>query len=296
MTTQLQRTSKISAALHTLIGHAGVAIFVVATASACADSPGQPSPIVPPVVAPTVTNVVVTGDLAVTEGTSTQLTATATMSDGSERNVTSQSTWTSGNTSVATVSGTGLLTSVAAGAVDITAVYQGRTGKATARVGTASYRFELVVESVTALDTCDDFTQGLANGEFAVRALAVETDGGQTSLVNTGSYPGNPDSLRVFNLGRNESQPINARRTFTVPGRGGEFVRLQFNATEWDEQIVVLPPSTRWVPDGDMNNRSSSRTHTFANGTFNNLGPNTLTLGNSSCGVRLNYTVTATRQ
>jgi hypothetical protein len=167
---------------------------------------------------------------------------------------------------------------------------------ATAQVTEASFLFEVVVQSVTALDTCDNFTQGLSNGEFAVRVLAVRTNGSQATLVDSGSYPGNPDNLRVYNLGRNESRSFSVRRTYTVPAKEGEFVRLQFNATEWDEQIVVFPPSTRWVPDGDLNNRGASRTHKYSNDSFSGLGPNSLTLGNSSCGIRLNYTVSATRQ
>jgi hypothetical protein len=286
-----------SAARHSFSGRTVLALLVVVAASACAKSPTEPSgDRGNGGSSATVTSVVITGDLSVSEGGSTQLTATAMLSNGMQQNVTSSATWTSTDTAVATVSGTGLVTSRTKGTADISAVYQGRTARATARVEAASYRLEVAIESVTALDTCDDFTQGLGSGEFAVRVLAIETNGGQTTLVNSGSYPGNPDNLRVYNLGRNESQSLSARRTFTIAGTDGQFLRLQFNATEWDEQIVIFPPSTRWVPDSDMNNRSATRTHTFSGGSFGNLGPNTLTLGNSSCGIRLNYTVSATRQ
>jgi hypothetical protein len=292
-----KQTTKITAALHTLIGHVGVAIFVVVAASACSKSPMQPSPVGPGAgAAPTVASVAVTGNLAVPEGATSQLVATATMSDGTQQNVTNQSMWTSTNPAVATVSGTGLVTSLTTGAIDISAAFQGRTGKATVQVSAASFQFEVTVQSVTALNTCDDFTQGLSNGEFTVRVLAIESDGSQTTLVNTGGYPGNPDNLKFYSLGRNESKTLNVRRTFTVPGRTGQFVRFQFNATEWDDQVVIIPPSTRKVPDGDMNNRSTTRTHSYANDSFGSLGPNTLTLGNSSCGIRLNYTVSATRR
>ena len=73
-------------------------------------------------------------------------------------------------------------------------------------------------------------------------------------------------------------------------------MRVEFRATEWDEQIVLIPPSTRWIPDNDMNNRLGTRTHSYGNGTFGNLGPNTITIGSGGCQIRLNYDVTATRQ
>jgi hypothetical protein len=297
--TRMQQLSGISAALFTQVRRAGLAILVVAAASACAKAPGQPSPIDPtptPAPMPTVASVEITGDLTVAEGATSQLSAMATMSDGTKQNVTNQATWTSTAPTVASVSATGLLTSRTTGTADISAAYQSRTGRATAQISAAVFRVELHVESATALNTCDEVTQGLSNGEFAVRVLAVQSNGSQSTLVSTSGYPGNPDNLRVYNLGRNESQALNARRTFTIPGRSGEFLRLQFSATEWDEQIVLIPPSTRWVPENDLNNRTTTRTHAFGTDSFSGLGPNTLTLGNGSCGIRLTYTISATRQ
>ena len=295
-----QAAARVNVTAGTFMRHVGLAIAVAVAASACSQSPTAPSGGGSGSggggTSPTVTEVVVSGDLAISAGDKTQLTATATMSDGTQRNVTTSAAWASASTGVASVSATGLVSSVTTGAVGITASYQGKMGRATVEVTDPVFTIEVLVESVTALDTCDDFTQGLNSGEFAVRVLAIESDGSQTTMVNTGSYPGNPDSLRVYNLGRNESRTINARRTFTVPGSAGQFVRLQLSATEWDEQVVIIPPSVRWVPDGSLNNRSGSRTHSYANGSFSGLGPNTLTAGSGSCGIRLNYTISATRR
>jgi hypothetical protein len=57
-----------------------------------------------------------------------QLTATATLANGTTQNVSAQATWQSSNTAVATVSATGLVTSVGAGTAIISAAYQGQTG------------------------------------------------------------------------------------------------------------------------------------------------------------------------
>ena len=63
-------------------------------------------------------------------GAGNQFTAMARFADGSIQDVTSQATWTSSNTDVATVDG-GLVTGVAAGVVTISAKYQNLTGSAT---------------------------------------------------------------------------------------------------------------------------------------------------------------------
>jgi hypothetical protein len=244
----------------------------------------------------TVTSLAITGALAVAEGATSQLTATATMSNGTTQDVSSQATWTSSNTDVATVSGTGLLTALMAGTTDINAVYSGRSARVTVTVSAARFRLTVRANSVTALGTCDGVTQGLTKGEFAVRVRVVTAAGGSVTITNTGSYPGNPNNLLVYSLGKNQSRSLSGVTSFTLNGAAGQFARVQFNATEWDSQVVLIPPSTRWIHDSSMDDRSTQRTHSYGNGSFGGLGPQTLTIGNSSCGIRLNYTVTATRQ
>lgn len=289
----------MAAATGTLIRRIGLAFGVVIVAAACSKSPTAPgggSGNAGGGTPATVTAVKISGNLMPAEGATSQLAATAVMSDGSQKDVTTQATWTSSNAAVAAVSGTGLVTAAETGTADISALFQTQTGKATVQVTAAMFDLELDVESVTALDTCDDFTQGLGNGEFAVRVLAVTSDGSQDTIVQTTGYPGNPDALKVYNLGRNESKALNQTRNYLVPGQSGQSLQLRFYATEWDQQVVIIPPSTRWVPDGSMDNRSTSRTHGYADGGFSGLGTNTLTIGNSSCGLRLNYTLRATRR
>jgi len=64
----------------------------------------------------------VNGTAPVVGGTS-QFKATATMADGSTQDVTSQATWQSSDTAVATVSSAGVVTGVASGSVTVNAVY-----------------------------------------------------------------------------------------------------------------------------------------------------------------------------
>ena len=95
-------------------------------AGACGGrTPTTPSP----PSAPALAGVSVSGWLSPLEvGQSVQLTATAVLSDGSSRIVTTDATWQSSNTAVAIVSPAGLVVAQAAGNADIRATYQARTG------------------------------------------------------------------------------------------------------------------------------------------------------------------------
>jgi hypothetical protein len=243
-----------------------------------------------------VTSVAIGGNASLSEGATSQLTATATLSDGSTQNVTSQATWTSSDPTVASVSATGLVNALKIGTADVTATHSSQTGRRTLQIAAALFNVALAVQSVTALSTCDDVIQGSGAGEFGVRVLAVTPGGGQVTMSTTTDYPGDPDELRGLSLSSGQSSSLNANRTFSIRGETGQSLRVQFNATEWDEQIIIFPPAIRWVHDSRLSDASTSRTHAYANGSFGSLGPNTLTLGNSSCGIRLNYSVSATRQ
>ena len=96
-----------------------IAFFIVLTmfAAACGSST-SPS---------TVSSVAVTGAVPAV-GAQSQMVATATLSTGTTQDVTSSATWQSSNTAVATVTSSGLVTGVAAGAVQITATYQSVSG------------------------------------------------------------------------------------------------------------------------------------------------------------------------
>jgi uncharacterized protein YjdB len=64
---------------------------------------------------------------AVNIGGTTQLTVTATYSNGSSSNISSGVTWTTADTRLVSVSGSGVVSGIASGNVGITASYQGHT-------------------------------------------------------------------------------------------------------------------------------------------------------------------------
>ena len=80
-------------------------------------------------VGTTVSSVAVTGDANVETGKSGKVTATATMSDNSTRDVTRSAVWKSSDDTVATVGTDGTVTGVAAGSANITATSGGVTSE-----------------------------------------------------------------------------------------------------------------------------------------------------------------------
>jgi trimeric autotransporter adhesin len=67
---------------------------------------------------------------------SVQMGAVATLSDGTKQDLGGRAvTWTTGNTSTATVSATGVVVGVNVGVTEITAAYQGATGSLNCTVG-----------------------------------------------------------------------------------------------------------------------------------------------------------------
>jgi uncharacterized protein YjdB len=83
----------------------------------------------------TVTSLAVTpSTVSVIAGQTQQLVATATFSDGTTSDVTSQASWSSSATGIATVSSSGLVSGVAMGTAGITASYGGQSGSSTVTV------------------------------------------------------------------------------------------------------------------------------------------------------------------
>ena len=91
-----------------------------------------------PVTSPALSQIVVTPiSPSRPIGQRLQFTATAIFSNGTQRNVTGQSMWSSSNTAVATVNGTGNATAVSAGTTNIQATFQGLSGTSAFTVSAA---------------------------------------------------------------------------------------------------------------------------------------------------------------
>jgi len=100
------------------------AVAVLALGTACGSQPGNLSP-----STPTVLSVTLSGDSSgLVPGMTRQFSARANLADGSTVDVTTQASWISSNSGVASVSASGLVTALAAGAVEIHAAYRNLAG------------------------------------------------------------------------------------------------------------------------------------------------------------------------
>jgi Bacterial Ig-like domain (group 2) len=146
--------------------------------------------------APSFTAVAITGNGSLTSvGQTSQLTATATLSDGTMQNVTTTATWQSSSPAVATVSNAGLVKAVAAGTTTITATYQTKTGTSTVTVTAAPAPFSSLAG--TWVGTWNDTrynVSGTLTATFAVSGSTVAATGviglqvfGLSNEVGTGT-------------------------------------------------------------------------------------------------------------
>jgi hypothetical protein len=106
--------------------------LAVSVAACGGDAPTSTttSPVTPSPAVAFVTAVTITGLSTLAVGQTAQLGASAALSDGTRKDVTSQASWQSSNVAVATVSRTGLVTVKGPGDTDVTATFQSVQGTA----------------------------------------------------------------------------------------------------------------------------------------------------------------------
>lgn len=159
-----------------------ITVGITETIEAIAEAPGYTlSPLATAAftIQPILQSVSISGTTALGLGQSETLAAMANYSEGSPTNVTSDSTWTSSDTAVATVSQAGSLKAVSAGTATISASYLGFTGATRATV---------VTKLPTSLSV---FPQGLTmylNAQQQFSALGTYSDGSVTDLSNIVSW------------------------------------------------------------------------------------------------------------
>jgi hypothetical protein len=136
------------------------------------------------VATPVLTSIQVTpANVLLQTGATSQLAATGTYSDGSQKNVTTNAAWSSSNTTVATVGNTsgskGLVTAVANGGATITAKVNAITGTASVTVGTP-----------TVTVSPASFTMGIGSNLLFTATVSGNPNGAVTWQVN-GTTGGN---------------------------------------------------------------------------------------------------------
>jgi hypothetical protein len=91
-----------------------------------------------------------------------------------------------------------------------------------------------------------------------------------------------------ISLGPGGKSRVLGRRSYTIDAINGKLIHVEFNAAEFDETIFGD------VYDDERLDHTSARVdHVFRNGTWSNLGPQSITLGGSGCRVRLYWSAEA---
>jgi hypothetical protein len=187
--------------------------------------------------AATLTSIAVTPvNPTVPAGSTEQFTATGTYSDGSTPNLTSQVTWSSSNTGVATVNNSGLASAIAAGSSIMTAT-----------LGSVSGNTTLTVQPTTLVITTTSLPTGVVSQPYSSTLAAT---GGTApfswSLANSTTLP---PGLSLSSGGQITGTPtVAGTNIFTVQVKDAG--TPQQSATQQLTIMVTSPPAsyTIWTP------------------------------------------------
>jgi hypothetical protein len=146
------------------------------------------------VTAAVLTSITITpSNPSIANGSTLQLTATGTFSDGSTQNLTTQVSWTSSSDTMATVNNTnslGLVTATGVGSATITATYAGVSGTTTVTVTAA------VLTSITITPS----NPSIANGAtIQLTAMGTYSDGSTQDLTTQVSWTSSSDTMATVN-------------------------------------------------------------------------------------------------
>jgi len=159
----------------------GVAGCLAALLSACGSKSTAPSTGSPSTPSATVTAVTISGPLPEI-GATTQLTATAALSDGSKQDVTAQASWQTSNAGVITVSDRGVARGVGAGEADVSASYSGSTGSQHVRLAFRTFTLAGTISEVTTGRPIGRSQVEILDGKNAGKRSAESDDNGRYSL------------------------------------------------------------------------------------------------------------------
>jgi len=196
---------------------------------------GGGTPPAPTPVTPTVTSVSVTGVGSPVLGDSVQLTATATLSDGTSQAITAQATWESSDRTIVTITAGGMATFVGQGDADIKATYKTVSGSQHVTVSTRTQ------PKFTLIGTVTDSTNGNALPNVNARIL----DGAD--------------------FGRTATTDANGRYSFSNVSAGTFLV--QFTRSDYETRSIPVSVSGDTTADIKITANAASVTRFY--GTYN---------------------------
>jgi hypothetical protein len=196
---------------------------------------------------------------SVAKGTSLQLSATGTYSNGSQQNLTSSVTWKASPSTIATVSAQGNLQALGQGVAQITATYQGITGNLSVTVGAATL--------VSIALNPSDGSLPLGESE-SITATGNFSDGSTQNLTSSVTWQANPQTVATISI----------QGSLTALGQGTAQVSAAYQGVTGTASITIGPPALLSIavtptqstlPLGDS--EPLTATGTFSNATIQTL-------------------------
>ncbi|MGD0212926.1 MAG: Ig-like domain-containing protein [Terriglobales bacterium] len=215
------------------------------------------------VTAPVLTSVAVSpASASLALGTTLQLAATGTFTDGSTKDVTNSSTWNSSNTSAAGVSSSGMVTSSTLGSTTITAAYSGISGRAAVTV-TAPVLVSLAVSPTSASIAQSTTLQFTAMGTF--------TDGSMQNVTGSVQWTSTNRSVASINVNGVPGLAMGlAAGNSTITASSGSISSSAIlTVTSATLVSIAVTPVNASIPLGTV--QQFTATGTFSDGTTQNI-------------------------
>jgi uncharacterized protein YjdB len=264
LTTTANWTSS-SASTATVGGHTGLAKGVAAgTATITATSAKISGSATLTVSAAVLTSIAVTPSTpSVAAGKTQQFTATGTYNNGTTKNLTSTATWTSSTTSIATVSSSGLATTIAQGSATITATSGTISGSATLTV-TAAVLTSMAVTPSTASIGVSSTQQFTATGTYS--------NGTTQNLTTTASWTSSATSIATIKIHTGVATGVSAGTATISASLGTVHGTATLTVTTAVLTSISVTPSPASVAAG--NTQQFTATGNYSNGNHAELDYN----------------------
>ncbi len=216
------------------------------------------------VTAPVLTSLAVTPvNASFALGTTQQMTATGTYSDGSTLNLTNTVTWSTGNGAIASVNGQGLVSSVAVGSTGVTATSGAIVGTTQVTVTPAQLVSIAVTPAIPtiALGLTQQFT-----------ATGTYTDASQQNITGTVAWSSDTPAVATIVSGEATAGLATSvgQGTATITASVGSVSgSTQLTVTAAVLETIAVTPATLGIPLGTT--QQFTATGTFSDGSTQNL-------------------------
>jgi hypothetical protein len=185
--------------------------------------------------APSPTGLTISGNLSIVAiGKTSQLTATLRKSDGSSQNVTNDSEWSSDNTSVATISSTGVLTAVGFGTTKVTARYGQKQALGGVDSLSATKQAQVVEPAVTSIFLTGNLSFTAVGQTSQLTLTAILTDGSTADVTSVAAWVFSDVSVASI-------QPSGLLASSRL---GVTFLTATYKTRSVFATVVVTPPGT----------------------------------------------------